>query len=133
MLTTSELDGMRATSRSALPDTVLITEPSEGGTLDPVTGVFTPNAAAEVYAGPGRVRVPSSATEMERIFGDREVTVQRYIGVLPWDAVNIDRDHRLAVTDGTDPDIERRSFRVVAVASGSNHIDRLLGLEEVEG
>ena len=133
MLTTSELDGMRATSKAALPDTVLITEPADGGTLDPATGTWTPNAPTTIYDGPGRVRVPSSATEMERIFGDREVTVQRYIAVLPWDATGVARGHRLAVTAGTDPDITSTSFRVVAVAVGSNHIDRLLGCEEVEG
>lgn len=133
MLTASELAGMRATSTAAMPDTVAITRPADGGTLNPTTGAWTPAAATPIYTGPGRVRPPSSATEMERIFGDLERTVQRYIGVIPWDADVPERNDRLEVTAGTDPDIGGRSFRVVAVAFGANHIDRQLGLEEVEG
>jgi len=132
MLTSSELAGMRVTSISALPDIIEISRPSEGGTLDPITGTWTPNVSTPVYSGPGRVRLPASTTEMERIFGDTEVTVQRYVAMLPWDAVGIQRGDRIGVVDGSDPEVGGRSFRVVAIAAGSNWIDRLIGCEEVD-
>lgn len=131
MLSTSELAAMRDTSMSAMPDTVKITRITAGGTLNPTTGVFTPATSTAVYEGVGRVRAPTQSTEMERIFGDTEMTIQRYVVKLPFDAVGIQRDDRVAVTDSSDTEIVGRSFRVVSVLAGSNHVDRTLGVEEI--
>jgi hypothetical protein len=131
MLSTSELAAMRETSTSAMPDRVKITRIGAGGTLNPTTGVFTPSTSAVLYDGVGRVRAPASATEMERIFGDTEMTVQRYVVKVPSSTVGIQRDDRIAVTNSTDPDIVGRSFRVVSAVVGSNHVDRTLGVEEI--
>jgi hypothetical protein len=133
MLTTSELDAMRATSTAAMPDVIEITADGTGApVLNPITGVLTPPASTVVYSGPGRLRAPT-ATEMERIFADREVTVQRFVCKVPWDVTTVDRGHRVRVVSGTDPDIAGRSFRIVTVLGGSNHIDRTLGCEEIVG
>src|SRR5690606_16067671 len=59
MLTDDELDSMRETSVSALPDECVITRTGEGGTLDPDTGIWAPAAATTVYSGACRVRPPT--------------------------------------------------------------------------
>lgn len=132
MLNASELAGMRATSQSALPDEIEITEPATSTTYDPTTHTETPGEAAVVYRGRGRVRTPR-ATDMERIFGDREVTVQRYVCVIPWDVAGVRRDCRVRILSGSDPDVTNRTWRVVSVSGGANFIDRTLGIEEVDG
>lgn len=131
MLTAGELAGMRETSQSAMPDVVRVTRPSTGSTFDPVTLIESPGVPVTVYEGRGRVRMPTP-TEMERVFGDTEVTVLRLVVKLPADVVGVNRDDRVQVVSGTDPDVAGRSFRVTVVASGSNWIDRTLGVEEVQ-
>ena len=131
MLNAAELAGMRQTSTDALPDRLRITTDGVGdGVLNPITGVVTPPEPVVVYQGRGRLRAPT-ATEMERIFGDREVTVQRFVAKVPWDTVGVDRSQIITIVEGTDPDIVGRSFRIVTVLTGSNWIDRTLGCEEV--
>jgi hypothetical protein len=131
MLTVGELAGMRETSQQAMPDVVRVTRPSAGSTFDPVTMIESPGAPSTIYEGVGRVRMPTPI-EMERIFGDTEVTVLRLIVKVPADVSGVNRDDRVQVVSGTDVDVAGRSFRVTVVASGSNWIDRTLGVEEVQ-
>ena len=122
---------MRETVDAAMPDTVLITRPSTTTTYDPATFTETPAAPTTIYNGKGRVRTPRT-TDLERIFGDTEVTVQRYVGTIPHDVTGVRRDDWLHVTSGTDEAITSRSFRVVSVNAGSNWLNRTLGLEEID-
>lgn len=132
MLTQAELDGMRSTSLSALPDSGVILRTAIGaGTLNQSTGALTPAAATTIYDGVMRVRPPTPA-EIEIIFGDREVTKQRYVATLPHDADGIDVDDRLHLVAASDDSLTGRWFRVVTVSAGSFHIDRRLGLEVTE-
>lgn len=132
MLSRFELEQMRAVSESAMPDELRITRVGAGEpALDPVTGVFAPPPETVIYQGIGRLR-PPTPTENERIFADREVTVQRYVAKVPWDVVDAARGDRLAVVSGTDPALAEMSFRVLTVLAGSNLIDRTIGVEVIE-
>lgn len=122
---------MRATSLSALPDTGTITRSAQSGALDTVTGVWTPSAATEIYSGAMRVR-PPTATELSLLFGDTQVTEQRFVATLPHDAAVPAIDDQLTVTVSSDDDILGRHFRVTVVSAGSFHIDRRCGLEVVQ-
>lgn len=130
MLTDDELAGMATCSAAALPDVGTITRPA-GGTLNTSTGVHTPAAGSVAYQGAMRVRPPTPA-EIDILFGDREVTKQRYVGTLPRTAVGVRVDDRLVVTSGSDPQLLGRSMRVTTVSTGSFHIDRRIGLEVTE-
>lgn len=114
---------------TSLPDRCTIERPSTGGTLDPSTGVWTPAAATVVYSGPCLVR-PASQIEQQRLFGGGEVTLQRFVAVLPYDAADIDIDDRFTLTSSTDLHGDDRRFHVAAVGAGSWAVDRRLGLEE---
>ena len=131
MLTDAEITSMREVSTSALPDTGTITRPASGGSLNVTTGVWTPSSATTVYTGAMRLRAPT-ATEMTALFGDEDVTKQRYILTLPHDAAIPAVDDRVSVTTSSDDDIDTRSFRVSVVSLGSWQIDRRCGLELVE-
>jgi hypothetical protein len=131
MLTAGELAGMRETSQQAMPDVVRVSRPAAGSTFDPVTLIETPAAPQTIYQGAGRVRMPTP-TEMERVFGDTEVTLLRLIVKVPADVTGVSRDDRVQVLSGTDPDVAQRSFRVTVVSTGSNWVDRTLGVEEVQ-
>lgn len=130
MLTQPELDAMRDTITAALPDTCVITRPAAGGTLDPVTGIWTPAAAAAVYTGACRVRQPTTE-EFEKLFGDTQVTEVRYIGTLPHDSPVLAIGDRWAVTVSSDPQLLTAPLRVTRIAFGSWHLGRRVGLEIV--
>jgi hypothetical protein len=131
MLEPSEIAAMRETSERAMPDTCTITRAAATGALDTVTGEWDPDAASTVYTGVGRVR-PPTANMAEVVFGDRQVTRQRYVGTFPYDAAQILIDDIVTVTASSDDQISGRSFRVATVSSGSFLIDRRVGLEVVE-
>lgn len=122
---------MRETSELAMPDTLLITRPVSTGSLDPVTGIWTPDPPVTVHDGPGRIR-PPSPQEIEVLFGGEEVTKQRYVGTVPWDSGPFEVDDHVVITAGSDPGVADVSLRVVTVSVGSWLIDRRLGLETVE-
>lgn len=131
MLTDAELAGLRSTSESALPDTCTINRPATGGTLNTATGQWTPSSATEIYDGACRIR-PVTSADQSVVFGDEQITRQRYVGTFPHDITRLRIDDVVTVTDSSDPDIDQRTFRVVVVSSGSFHIDRRAGLEVVE-
>lgn len=133
MLTDAELDGMRATSTSALPDTCAVTRPAAdgAGTLNPDTGVWTPNQPATVYAGACRIR-PADTEALEELFGGTQTTTTRYVATFPHDIAEVRIDDRVSVTVSSDPHHATREYRVTTVATGSWHIDRRVGLEVIE-
>lgn len=131
MLTAGELDAMRATSTAALPDVCEITIPSTTGTLDPETGVWTPDPPTVLYTGACRLRAPT-AEEYEKVFGEQQVTETRYILTVPATVPQIPIGARCAVTSGSDPHIGQVPFRVTRVPAGSWLIDRRLGVEHVD-
>ena len=131
MLTDLELDSMRATSTSALPDTGTVTRSAEGGTLNPTTGIWTPAASTTIYTGAMRVR-PPTANEMSVLFGDEQVTRQRFVATLPHDAAQVLPGDRLTLSTSSDDQVGVRQFEVKMSSGGSFHVDRRLALEVIE-
>lgn len=121
MSVNSAIPMLRAFADSLMQDTVVITRPVEGGTLDPDTGIFIPIPATTVYTGPCRVHFPTPS-EQSAIFGETEVTRTRAVISLPWDAPEIEVDD-IAIVHG-------RVFTVVATPPPSTfNMRRQIGCE----
>lgn len=145
MLTQHEIDGMRTTSASALPDTCTISRTPETATLDEVTGDLIPDPAETIYTGPCRVR-PRESQEEDGLVGDLHETLSPYIATLPatradalvrdpatvGDPNNVRVDDYLTVTASTDAGMATRAFQVRHVGWSSWQIDRRLGVEDRE-
>lgn len=123
----------RALIEDTFIDAATITRPSlrSAGSIDPTTTVFTPGSAAAVYAGRCRVKKPSPV-EMEVVFGDTQVTVQRRIVNLPFSAPEVKLDDIVEVTASLDAEVVRHPMRVCAVMSTSTLMFRAVGCEVVE-
>jgi hypothetical protein len=141
VLTQAEIDGMRLTSASALPDTCTITRPSGEPTLNDTTGDLDPAGTETVYVGACRVR-PRGSQEQDTQVGDLHETLGDYVGTLPASATaeqvtsgdpnDIRLDDSLTVTASTDTAMVGRTFRIVHNGHGSWQIDRRIGLEDRE-
>jgi hypothetical protein len=132
MLTTAEITAMRATSEEAMPDTGTIARPSTSTVFNPTTGVTTPGTPTVIYTGAMRVRPPGSLAELTRLFGDTEITENRYMVTVPASVDDAQVGDIVTVTDGVDPQIVGKALRVTVVPYGSWQIDRRLGAEIVE-
>lgn len=133
MLTDAELAAMRETSESAMPDACTVVRPAAAGagTIDPVTGVFTPTTGTTIFTGACRMRPPSSE-EVEVLHGDIEVVKQRFTTTFPFDIAQLHVGDVVTFTDSSDPRFAGRSYKITGYASGSFHIDRRVALEAVE-
>jgi hypothetical protein len=141
VLTQAEIDGMRDTSASALPDTCTITRHDGEPTLDAVTLDLDPAPTATVYVGACRVR-PRGTNEQDAQVGDLAETLGDYIATLPataspdsvtaGDPNDVRVDDYLVVTASTDPILVGRPFQVRHVGWSSWQIDRRLGIEDRE-
>lgn len=131
MLTAAEIAGMQQTVSAALPDVGTVTRDAAGGTLDPITGEWTPASPTTVYNGPCRLR-PPDAEDIEVLFGDTQVTKQRFVGTFPHNAAAFKVGDVLTVTASSDPHIAHRTFRVTGHSAGSWHLGRRVAFETVE-
>lgn len=125
------LPDLRVHANSLMPDVAEIRRGGEGGTLDPVTGVWTPTVGSLLYSGPCRVRTPSQA-EQDLVFGDDQVTRTRYLGIFPHTVTDVGVDDTVTVTVSDDPMLQLRRLRVVGATVSTYLIERRLGLEAVE-
>lgn len=116
-----------------LIDQGTITRPGTGaGTMDPVTGDYTPPASTLIYTGRCRVRRPSTAQEQELVFGDLNTTVSRYTVDLPFDAPPVDVNDVFTLTVTDDAEVLNVPMRVAAIVGKSVLMYRQLGLEVIE-
>lgn len=130
MFSAGELSALRTMSQTAMPDQATIVRPAAGGSLNPANGIYVPNAPTPIYSG--RMRVKSAGTDdFVALFGDTQVTSERHVGVLPFDAPEVIVDDIVTVTVSSDPRIAGCTFRVRAIPHGSYLVDRRLGLEIV--
>jgi hypothetical protein len=122
----------RSMARRSMRDRCRITRPTadQAGTLDEITGVWTPAAAPAVYDGPCRAR-PASLTETETMFGGEPSTLQRFVVVIPYDAAEVRRGDRVAIVESGDGQLGDRRLGVIAVSARSDPVDRRLACEEV--
>lgn len=111
-------------------DTVTVVIPSTGGTLNPTTGVWTPNAPTLVYSGAALVRSFTwQGTSVN--FGEEPVRLQRARIKLPLDTP-VEVSHVVTVTASTyDTEMVGRSYRVTDVFHDGWQICRVVIAEEV--
>ena len=131
MIEAAELEAMRATSQTAMPDTCTIVRldyPS--ATLNTSTGLYEPGAPTTVYAGSCRIR-PAGGTNQVSEHGDTPTTVTGYVVTVPHDAGPFAIGDIVSVGASDDPNIADRSFRVTDSPAGSWQIDQRLACEEV--
>lgn len=121
----------RQLALTLLVDEGTLTRPGEGGTIDPVTGDWTPASAATVYDGPCRVRKPDGIAQ-QVVFGDVNTTVERFLVDLPVDVALLNVGDVFTATLSADPELVGRSMRVVAIVAKSVLMYRQAGLEAVE-
>ena len=131
MLTDLELVGMQQTADTALPDVGRIDRPSGSSTLDVDLLSDTPTDPDEIYVGAMKLRPPGRGDEIEVLFGDEEVSTQRYMCRIPHDAPTVERNDIVRVTQSSDGEILNRTFRVRGVSEGGWHVGRLLAVEVV--
>lgn len=124
-------DGRRLAAE-LLIDEGTITRPGGGaGTIDPVTGDYTPSALSAVYSGACRVRKPDAITQ-QVVFGDVSATVARYVVNLPYDAPLMQVGDVFTLTSSDDPEILNVGMRVASVVGKSALMYRQLGIEVIE-
>jgi len=147
-MTADEIDGMRQTSASALPDVCTVTRASGEFVLNEATGDSDPTDIDTVYTGPCRVR-PRGSQEQDVQVGELHETLGPYAGTLPatlaeavakappgvtvaGDPNDVVTDDYLTVSASTDPAMVGRSFQLIHIAYSGYHIDRRLGLQDRE-
>jgi hypothetical protein len=147
-MTADEIDGMRQTSASALPDVCTVTRPTGELVLNDITGATEPEDVVTVYLGPCRVR-PRGSQEQDVQVGELHETLGPYTGTLPatvadaimyaptgltvvGDPNDVTVDDYLTVTASWDPAMVGRSFQLVHVGWSAWQIDRRIGLQDRE-
>ena len=111
-------------------DTATVTRPGEGGTLNPVTGVWTPAATTVVYSGPCLIRgFAWEGTDVQ--YGDQEVRLRRARAKFPVNTP-IRLDDVVVPTASTyDSGMVGKSFRVTDVPNDGWQISRWTIIEEI--
>lgn len=131
MLTDAEIDGMRSTSETAMPDIGTVSRESNTGSLDATSGTWSPASPTVIYSGRLRVR-PSSGSERDVDFGDIDTTIRRYVATIPVGASVIKVGDHLVVSSSADTHIVGVPMGVAAVSVGSWQIDCRILVEVVE-
>lgn len=116
-----------------MTDTGMITRPGDGeAELDPETGALTPPDPETVQdEGPCRVRMPTTI-EMNRLFGEEDVSITRYVAVFPWDSSVAQIGDLVTITESDDPSLLGAPFRVVLIPRMTHLMYRAYGCEVVE-
>lgn len=128
----SVVPDLRIAAQSMMIDEGTIKRPGTGtGTLDPVTGDWTPAAGTTIYTGRCRVRRPD-AQQQQVVFGDISTTISRFVVNLPSNAPLVAVGDVFTLTATDDPEILNVAMRVVSVVAKSVLMYRQLGLEVVE-
>lgn len=121
---------LRELAESLMVDTCTIERPSGDTTTDPNTGAVTPAAPAQLYSGPCRFQIRSSAEERTDS-GEQRFRLSSSVVKLPISATKYaDGDLVTWVTSRHDPAGPGRHFRVVAVEEKSHATERRLNVEE---
>lgn len=121
---------MRAEQRALMVDTATVTRPGEGGSLDPVTGVWTPAATTVVYEGACLLRGFNwQGTDVQH--GDVEVRLRGTRAKFPVDTP-IEMDDVVVPTASTyDESMIGVPFRVTDVPRDGWQIARVCILDEI--
>lgn len=122
----------RAKVEDTFIDEGVIKRPSHGEpSLDTMTGISTDPAPTTIYTGRCRVKKPSTE-EMQQIFGDTDVSVQRRVLRVPFDTVEVRKDDVFTATSSGDAEVLRQDMRVTVVVAGSMNFYRDYGVQVIE-
>lgn len=130
MLNDCELESLRATADSALPDYCEIRRQATG-TFDPLTGLYTATGAI-VFEGCCRIGPVGTASDSEVNVGDLAEVLGRFVLTLPYTAVGIDVDDVVTFTTASDPDLVGRSLYVAHVLREPILLSRRVIIEDRE-
>lgn len=116
--------------RDLFRDEATVTRPGEGGTLDPVSGVWTSAATTTVYEGACLLRGFNwEGTDVQ--LGDQEVRLRRARAKFPVNTA-IRMDDVVVPTASTyDAGMVGKSFRVIDVPNDGWQISRWTIIEEI--
>lgn len=117
-----------------MTDTATITR-AGASTFNSTTGQLTPTSTT-IHTGPCNVRMPI-AVEVERLFGEEQVTATRLIACFPHDVSGIEIGDVVTVTVSEDADLVGTAsrvvaLRVVAIPRRSHVIYKGFGCEVIE-
>ncbi len=120
----------RSRQASLFRDTATVTRPGEGGSLNPVTGVWTPAATTTVYSGACLLRAFKwEGTDVQ--YGDVEVRMRGMEAKFPVDTP-IRLDDIIVPTASTyDSSLVGISFRVTDVKRDGWQISRFAICQEI--
>lgn len=127
-ITDVELDSMRTEATSGLHDVCLITRAGADPVFDTGTGLYSTPDPVELWSGACQVRPMSQ--ESQKLIGDIDTIVDKYVATIPFDADGFAVNDFLTVTEATDAELVGRSFRIYAVRWSSPQINRRLILED---
>lgn len=120
----------RAAALQLMRDTCVVERKDGEPVLNETTGLLE-QAWETVYTGVCRVK-PRSASETE--WGEREVSLQQLVAVLPWDASGqVRREDRLTVTASDDGWLIGRALEVIGISLAGTGTARRLLVEDKEG
>jgi hypothetical protein len=100
---------------------------------DPVTQTYTPSPGVLVWSGPCRIRSGGTIGGNEQEVGEQIITLRAYRATLPLEAVGIEVDDRVTVTQSCDPQLLAVPFRVADSQAGTDAKFRTLILEAALG
>lgn len=111
-------------------DTCTVDRKDGDPVLDETTGELE-QLYETVYTGACRLK-PRSSSETE--WGEREVSLQQLVAVLPWDAsAQVRREDRLTVTASDDAWLIGRPLEVIGISLAGTSTARRLLVEDKEG
>lgn len=119
----------RRAAEMLMTDTATITR-AGASTFNPTTGQLTPTSTT-VHTGPCNVRMPA-AVEIERLFGEEQVTATRLVACFPHDVTGIELGDVVTVTESEDVDLVGVPLRVVALPRRSHVIYKGFACEVIE-
>jgi hypothetical protein len=120
----------RAAALQLMRDTCVVERRDGEPVLNEGTGQLE-QAWETVYTGVCRIK-PRSSSETE--WGEREVSLQQLVAVLPWDASGqVRREDRLTVTASDDGWLIGRALEVIGISLAGTGTARRLLVEDREG
>lgn len=107
---------LRQAAESLMVDTATITRPG-ADTFNSATGQIESGAGTVVYTGPCRMRQPTGIAEAEILFGEQQVTRQRFVACFEHTVTGVQIDDIITITESADADTlaAGRQFRVTGV------------------
>lgn len=135
---TGDIEELQDEAESMMTDTCRITRPGQGelsGSIDPVTGLFTHTADAQVYQGMCSIRVPGTvSTGKARPTAGDEASLLTAIFAIPFDGPRIDvADDILFLTSRYNHALVGRHFTVTGLLPGSQITKQRVSVEAVVG